>query len=339
MPGRHRDHVLERAADLDADHVAVGVEAELARAEPALQRRRPARRRGRDHRGGGLPSATSRANVGPDSTATRARRPALGQRPRSCAGGGPDRSPWSPRPPAPTRSPTRPAPPRRTPTAPRSRRPRPTATAAAASAVASIAPAASTSGRYQGFRRRARIASTTSALRAPRAAPACRCAPRWIASAVPQLPAPTIGDHDASADAASAGGLGPAATRCPRAAARCWRGAAPTMIAAIAARPRHEGRADSRAAPRRAARTTRGQQRAERDVAERGDDRHEDRQRGQRSPAAPARAARRAPSPRPCRRGSRGTPTSSCRPPRPPPRRRSRRRRRPPSAAPSTTAR
>src|SRR3989475_27789 len=57
--------------------------------------------------------------------------------------------------------------------------------------VAATPPGMSTSGRYQGLRRRTRIPSTTSGSRAQR-----RTAPaffaRWIASAVPQLPPPTM---------------------------------------------------------------------------------------------------------------------------------------------------
>src|SRR5207245_2376757 len=64
-------------------------------------------------------------------------------------------------------------------------------TASAASVVAATPPGMSTSGRYQGLRRRTRIPSTTSGSRAQR-----RTAPaffaRWIASAVPQLPPPTM---------------------------------------------------------------------------------------------------------------------------------------------------
>src|SRR5438445_335537 len=92
--------------------------------------------------------------------------------------------------------------------------------ASATSVVASTPDGISRSGRYQGLRRRVRIPSTTSGSRAHRrTAPALRA--RWIASAVPQLPPPTIAIIGSVPPASSR-----AARRFRRAYARSPRGGA-----------------------------------------------------------------------------------------------------------------
>ena len=188
-PGRHGDHVLERPADLDADDVAVGVEPELARAETPLQLGGQRVVAARDHRGRGLPQrhlAGERgarqhrhARGGPAAGDHLAHAPvadrveALGRRHHRRRHGAQPSQGLA----------------RRTPTAPRSRPARRAATAAAASVVGSIALGRSTSGRYQGFRRRARIASTTSGC-ARKGAPARRCARGGSPAPCPSCPRP-----------------------------------------------------------------------------------------------------------------------------------------------------
>ena len=70
-PVGDRHHVLERARHLDADHVAVRVQAERRAGEAPLDSAAPRPRPPRRPRGrSGRPAATSRANDGPESTAT-----------------------------------------------------------------------------------------------------------------------------------------------------------------------------------------------------------------------------------------------------------------------------
>ena len=72
MPHGQRDHVLDRAAELAADHVGVGVRPEVGRVAGRLQLPRPGRRRRRRSRS--RPAAPRRSRgpgSGPESTATR----------------------------------------------------------------------------------------------------------------------------------------------------------------------------------------------------------------------------------------------------------------------------
>ena len=191
--GGHRDHVLERAADLDADHVAVRVEPELARAERAAAARRPSassRRRRSPPRWAGPARPRARTSA---PTAPPPRAP--GQRSRDhlghARGGAPARSPWSP---------TRRAPPARRPSrssvspknsdgtahdhergraAPPPRRPWRRCPAGR-----------STSDRYHGFRRARPDRLDDLGLARPQPHRRRRCARGGSASAVPQLPRP-----------------------------------------------------------------------------------------------------------------------------------------------------
>ena len=76
--GGDGNHVLQRAADLDARHVARAVEPEVrARGTPAARRPRPPASRDATAMAVGSSRASSDAKLGPDSTATRTPGPQL----------------------------------------------------------------------------------------------------------------------------------------------------------------------------------------------------------------------------------------------------------------------
>ena len=69
-PGPDRDHVLQRRADFDANRVRIGIQPEGGAGKRRLHLRRDLRHPATaTTTAAGSPQATSRANVGPESTA------------------------------------------------------------------------------------------------------------------------------------------------------------------------------------------------------------------------------------------------------------------------------